>query len=109
MILITRNIVFNDTKYSLFQVTCRCASLIPVNNKGYIGVRDYSKQAKHHTHAERKYQSDSESDSDLDEWIGHRVRLNFLLVIKQNLTELNSKNRYYIFSVFISHNTVFYE
>ncbi|XP_074041763.1 sarcoplasmic calcium-binding protein isoform X2 [Leptinotarsa decemlineata] len=57
-------------------ITCsRCAPLAAFVVRYHLTSRDYSKHAKH-THAERKYQSDSESDSDL-EWIGHRGESDF--------------------------------
>ncbi|CAG9814829.1 unnamed protein product [Phaedon cochleariae] len=54
---------------------CRCSSQMIISPTNHLTTREYSKHAKH-THAERKYQSDSESDSDL-EWIGHRGESDF--------------------------------
>ncbi|KAG5858284.1 hypothetical protein JTB14_010465 [Gonioctena quinquepunctata] len=56
-------------------MTCRCTPVATADIKNILRTRDYSKHAKH-IHAERKYQSDSESDSDL-EWIGHRGESEF--------------------------------
>ncbi|CAH1987726.1 unnamed protein product, partial [Acanthoscelides obtectus] len=55
---------------------CKCApSAVSSTKYNFLLTRDYSKHAKH-THAERKYMSDSESDSDL-EWIGRRGESDF--------------------------------
>ncbi|XP_072381628.1 sarcoplasmic calcium-binding protein [Diabrotica undecimpunctata] len=62
-------------KNTLKNVSCRCVPVAAVNFNNSVVARSYSKHAKH-THAERKYQSDSESDSDL-EWIGHRGESDF--------------------------------
>nr|CAI5829549.1 unnamed protein product [Callosobruchus analis] len=55
---------------------CKCAPLaISSTRYNFRITRDYSKHAKH-SQAERKYMSDSESDSDL-EWIGRRGETDF--------------------------------
>ncbi|XP_056630239.1 sarcoplasmic calcium-binding protein [Diorhabda carinulata] len=66
---------------SLYILTMKTTSnqrhplLIPPSFNVHQVMRNYSKHVKH-SHAERRYDSDSESDSDL-EWIGHRGESDF--------------------------------
>lgn len=63
-----------DTSRSM-PALCKCTPLVNTAFRhGHLSTREYSKQAKYH--ADRKFMSDSESDSDL-EWIGHRGETDF--------------------------------
>ncbi|CAH1107747.1 unnamed protein product [Psylliodes chrysocephalus] len=72
-----RSVAFDGVlKNNVKTMTCKCVPTAAANFNNYGHVRDYSSKHHKHTHAERKYNTSSESDSDL-EWIGHRGESEF--------------------------------